>query len=89
MAGGSNQTATIFAAVQAAVEEVHRGTAEACAVNMRIRRCRREVEQVEARDGGLFRQRRRSKARLTRRFCRRPEQRFVEVETSSATADGD
>ena len=36
MAGGSNQTASIFAAVQAAVEEIHRELAEAGAEELRF-----------------------------------------------------
>jgi len=55
LAGGSNQTATIFAAVRAAAEEVHR---ELLKLSQKLTSSPLKganYEDVEARDGGLFR----------------------------------
>ena len=55
MAGGSNQTATIFAAVQAAVEDVHRELLHLAHKNPDSPLAGAKYEQLEARDGGLYR----------------------------------
>ena len=55
MAGGSNQTATIFAAVQAAVEQVHRELLKMAGKRADSPLHGAEYENVEARDGGLYR----------------------------------
>ncbi len=55
MAGGSNQTATIFAAVQAAVEQVHREMLKLAQKNSASPLAGAKYEQLMARDGGLYR----------------------------------
>jgi xanthine dehydrogenase YagR molybdenum-binding subunit len=54
MAGGSNQTATIFAAVQAAVEQAHRELLKLASKRPDSPLDGAKYEQVEARDGGLY-----------------------------------
>ncbi len=55
MAGGSNQTATIFAAVQAAVEQVHLELLKMAGKRADSPLHGVKFENVEARDGGLYR----------------------------------
>ena len=55
MAGGSNQTATTFAAVRAAVEQVHRELLKLAQKRSDSPLKGAKYEDVEARDGGLFR----------------------------------
>ena len=55
MAGGSNQTATTFAAVRAAVEQVHRELLKLAQKRSDSPLHGAKYEDVEARDGGLFR----------------------------------
>jgi xanthine dehydrogenase YagR molybdenum-binding subunit len=55
LAGGSNQTATIFAAVQAAVEKAHRELLKLAAKRADSPLKGAKYEEVEARDGGLYR----------------------------------
>lgn len=52
MAGGSNQTASIFAAVQTAVHELHKEILKLCRKGSPLAGAR--PEQVIARDGGLY-----------------------------------
>ncbi len=54
LAGGSNQTATIFAAVQAAVEQVHRELLKLANHRADSPLHGAKYEQLEARDGGLY-----------------------------------
>jgi xanthine dehydrogenase YagR molybdenum-binding subunit len=54
MAGGSNQTATTFAAVRAAVEEVHRQLLKLAQKGSDSVLAGAKFEQVEARGGGLY-----------------------------------
>ena len=54
MAGGSNQTATTFAAVRAAVEQVHRELLKLTQKRSDSALAGAKLEQIEARDGGLF-----------------------------------
>jgi CO/xanthine dehydrogenase Mo-binding subunit len=51
MAGGSNQTASIFAAVQAAVEEVHRELLKLARKDPGSPLAGAKYEQIEVRDG--------------------------------------
>jgi xanthine dehydrogenase YagR molybdenum-binding subunit len=55
MAGGSNQTATIIAAVHAAVEQVHREMLKLAGKSADSPLKGAKYEQLEARDGGLYR----------------------------------
>ncbi len=55
MAGGSNQTATTIAAVRAAVEQVHRELLKLAQKGSDSPLKGAKFDQVEARDGGLFR----------------------------------
>ncbi len=55
LAGGSNQTATIAAAVRAAVEQLHRELLDLAQKRSDSPLAGAKYEQVEARDGGLFR----------------------------------
>ena len=55
LAGGSNQTATTFAAVQAAVEQAHRELLKLAGKHPDSPLNGAKYEQVEARDGGLYR----------------------------------
>jgi xanthine dehydrogenase YagR molybdenum-binding subunit len=55
MAGGSNQTATIFAAVQAAVEQAHRELLKMAGKRADSALHGAKYDNVEARDGGLYR----------------------------------
>jgi xanthine dehydrogenase YagR molybdenum-binding subunit len=55
MAGGSNQTATIFAAVQAAAEMAHRQLLKMAGKRADSALHGAKYENVEARDGGLYR----------------------------------
>jgi xanthine dehydrogenase YagR molybdenum-binding subunit len=54
LAGGSNQTATTFAAVQAAIEQAHRELLKLAGKHQDSRLHGAKYEQVEARDGGLY-----------------------------------
>jgi xanthine dehydrogenase YagR molybdenum-binding subunit len=55
MAGGSNQTATTFAAVRAAVEQIHRDLLKLAQKRSDSPLQDAKYEDLEARDGGLFR----------------------------------
>jgi len=55
MAGGSNQTASIFAAVQAAAEALHRELLKLAEKSEGSPLANAKYEQVMARDGGLYR----------------------------------
>lgn len=72
LAGGSNQTATTFAAVRAAVEQVHRNLLKLTQKRSDSPLKGAGYEEVEARDGGLFHSRKRRAARLTPPSCRKP-----------------
>ncbi len=71
MAGGSNQTATTFAAVRAAVEQVHRELLKLAQKRSDSPLKGAKYEEVEARDGGLFRSGDTAAARLIRPSCKR------------------
>ena len=55
MAGGSNQTASIFASVQAAVEELHKELLKLAHQSSGSPLAGAKLDQIEARDGGLYR----------------------------------
>ncbi len=83
MAGGSNQTATIFGAVQAAVEEIHRELLKLAQQDPDSPLAGAKYEQLEARDGGLFRIGEKNSGETYVKILRRAKQDFVEVETES------
>jgi len=82
MAGGSNQTATIFAAVQAAVEEAHRELMKLAHKRSDSPLAGAKYEQVEARNGGLFRVGA-EQGETYSTILEKAGQAFIEVETSS------
>lgn len=83
MAGGSNQTATIFAAVQAAVEHIHREFLNLAQKNPNSPLVGANYEQVEARSSGLYRTGEKSSGETYAEILRRAKQDSVEVEIES------
>jgi xanthine dehydrogenase YagR molybdenum-binding subunit len=83
MAGGSNQTASIFAAVQAAVKGVHRELLNLARKDPDSPLAGAKHEQLEARDGGLFRIGEKSSGETYAEILRKAKQDFVEVEKES------
>ncbi len=83
MAGGSNQTASIFAAVQAAVEEVHRELLNLARKDPDSPLAGAKYEELEARDGGLYRSGEKSSGETYADILRKAKQDFVEVEKES------
>ena len=83
MAGGSNQTATIFAAVRAAVEEAHRELLKLAHKRSDSPLKGAKYEQVEAHDGGLFRVGEKGRGETYAAILQGAGQAFVEAETSS------
>ncbi len=83
MAGGSNQTATTFAAVRAAVEEVHRELLKMAQKRSDSPLKGAKYEEVEARDGGLFRSGDKTRGELYAAILQKAGQASVEAETSS------
>ena len=84
LAGGSNQTATTFAAVRAAVEQVHRELlklAQKCA-DSPLKSAK--YEDVEARDGGLIRSGDRARGESYAAILQKAGEASVEAEASSA-----
>jgi xanthine dehydrogenase YagR molybdenum-binding subunit len=81
MAGGSNQTVTIFAAVQAAAEALHRELLK-LVKNTDSPLAGAKYEQLEARDGGLYRTRQNSGETYVE-ILRRARRDSVEVEAES------
>jgi xanthine dehydrogenase YagR molybdenum-binding subunit len=83
LAGGSNQTATIFAAVQAAVEQVHRQLLKLAAKRPDSPLNGAKYEQVEARDGGLYRVGDAGQGETYSSILQKAEQSLAEAEASS------
>jgi xanthine dehydrogenase YagR molybdenum-binding subunit len=83
MAGGSNQTATIFGAVQAAAEEVHRELLNLANKNPDSPLAGAKYEQLEARDGGLYRTGEKGSGETYAAILRAARQDFMEVEKES------
>jgi xanthine dehydrogenase YagR molybdenum-binding subunit len=83
MAGGSSQTATVAAAVQAAVEKAHRELLALAGDDYDSPLASTKYEQIEARDGGLFRIDDANKGETYSSMLQRAGQDFVEVEASS------
>jgi xanthine dehydrogenase YagR molybdenum-binding subunit len=84
MAGGSNQTATVFAAVRAAVEEVHRELLKLTNKRSDSTLKGAQYEDVEARDGGLFRVGQKASGETYSAILQRAGQASIEAETSSS-----
>jgi xanthine dehydrogenase YagR molybdenum-binding subunit len=84
MAGGSNQTATIFAAVRAAAEEAHRELLHLAHKNPDSPLADAKYEQLEARDGGLFRTDAKWSGQTYAEILRAARQDYVEVEKTSS-----
>jgi xanthine dehydrogenase YagR molybdenum-binding subunit len=83
LAGGSNQTATIFAAVQAAVEQVHREILKLAGKRPDSPLNNAEYEHVQARDGGLYRTSDLNRGETYSTILEKAGQAWVEAEASS------
>jgi xanthine dehydrogenase YagR molybdenum-binding subunit len=83
MAGGSNQTASIFAAVQAAVEEVHKKLLTLAQKSPGSSLAGTKLDQIEARNGGLYRTSDQGRGESYVDILRRAKQESIEVETES------
>jgi xanthine dehydrogenase YagR molybdenum-binding subunit len=83
MAGGSNQTASIFAAVHAAVKEAHQELLRLAKKDRGSPLAGAEYGDIEARDGGLYRTGEKGAGETYTQILRRAKQDFVEVETES------
>ena len=81
-AGGSSQTASILAAVQPAIEKLHRKLLKLVADGSPLAGAR----DVEARDGGLYRVGESGAGETYASILRRAGQAFLEVEASSSMA---
>ena len=80
MAGGSNQTASIFAAVQAAAEQVHRELLKLAQKDPDSPLAGAKYEQLEARDGGLYRRGETNSGISYADILRRAKKDFIECE---------
>jgi len=83
LAGGSNQTATIFAAVREAVEQIHRELLKLAHQRSDSPLHGAKYEEVEARNGGLFRQGDRASGETYAAILQKSGQASVEAEPSS------
>jgi xanthine dehydrogenase YagR molybdenum-binding subunit len=83
MAGGSNQTATTFAAVRAAAEQVHRELLKLAHKRSDSPLKGAKFEEVEARDGGLFRSGETSRGETYAAILQKAGQPSVQAEASS------
>jgi len=83
MAGGSNQTATIFAAVQAGTEQVHRELLKLAGKRGGSPLKGAKYEQVEARNGGLYRMDDASQGENYAAILQNAGRASIEVEASS------
>jgi xanthine dehydrogenase YagR molybdenum-binding subunit len=83
VAGGSCQTVSIAAAVQAAVEKAHRELLTLAGDEYDSPLASTKYEQIEARDSGLFRTDDPNKGETYSSILQRAGQDFVEVEASS------
>jgi len=83
MAGGSNQTASIFAAVQAAVEDVHRQLLALARKDPASPLTAAKYEEIEARNAGLYRLGANGPGEAYSDILRKAKLDFVESETES------
>jgi xanthine dehydrogenase YagR molybdenum-binding subunit len=84
MAGGSNQTASIFAAVQAATEELHRELLKLAQTGEDSPLANAKYEQLVARDGGLYRRGAAGSGETYVEMLRRANRDSVVVETEAS-----
>jgi len=84
MAGGSNQTATTFAAVRAAVEQVHRELLKLAQKRSDSPLKGAKYEELEAHDGGLFRSGDAARGETYSAILQMAGQGSAEAETSSS-----
>jgi xanthine dehydrogenase YagR molybdenum-binding subunit len=84
MAGGSNQTATTFAAVRAAVEQVHRELLKLAQKRSDSPLKGASYEELEAQDGGLFRSADTARGETYSAILQKAGQASAEAETSSS-----
>jgi xanthine dehydrogenase YagR molybdenum-binding subunit len=80
VAGGSSQTVTIIASVQAAIEKVHRELLRLAGDDYDSPLSSVKYEQIEARDGGLFRADDANKGETYSAILQRVGQDFIEAE---------
>ena len=83
LAGGSNQTATMFAAVREAVEQIHRELLKLAHKRSDSPLHGAKYEEVEARNGGLFRRGDRASGETYAAVLQKAGQASVEAEPSS------
>src|SRR4029077_8281468 len=83
MAGGSNQTVTLFAAVQAAVEDIHRELLKIAQKRSGSPLASATYEDLEARDGGLYRRAEKSSGEAYTEILRGANRDSVEIEIES------
>ena len=83
MAGGSNQTASIFAAVRAAVEAVQLELLKLARKDPASPLAGAKYEQLEARDGGLYQSAEKNSGETYQEILRKAQQDFIEVEKES------
>ena len=83
MAGGSNQTASLFAAVQAAVEDIHHELLKMAGQIPGSSLAGAKYEDLEARDGGLYRKGEKSSGETYTEILRGAKQDFIKVERES------
>jgi xanthine dehydrogenase YagR molybdenum-binding subunit len=83
LAGGSNQTATIAAAVRGAVEQLHRDLLKLAQKRSDSPLAGVTHEHLEARDGGLFRRGDKARGETYAAILQKAGQASVEAETSS------
>lgn len=84
MAGGSNQTASIFAAVQTAVEEIHRELLKLAHKDPDSPLAGAKYEELEARDGGLYRTGEKSSGETYAEILRKAKQDSIDIEKESS-----
>ena len=83
MAGGSNQTASIFAAVQVAVKALHEELLSLARKDPSSALAGAKYEEIEARDGGLYRTGEMGSGEAHTEILRKAKREFVEVEKES------
>jgi xanthine dehydrogenase YagR molybdenum-binding subunit len=83
MAGGSCQTVSIAAAVKAAIERAHRALLTLARNDDKSPLAGAKYEQIQARNGGLFRTEDANKGETYSAILRRAGQEYIEVEASS------
>ena len=83
-AGGSSQTGSIAAALQATVEKVHRQLLSLASANSESPLAKAKYDQIDARDAGLFLKDDRSKGQTYEAILRAAGQDAIEIEAAAA-----